>query len=171
MMRQQRSLTVALLLAAAAPTAAQTTSEPDARYRMLLRTGQRLEGAGMRLMADRIEVSGRSAPVPFGEIRSLEVATSTKKERWAVAGAAIGAGSFLLVAAINAAVASSSKDVELVQTGALIGAGTVITLGGAIGGAVLGGRTPNWRTIPVSQSRAAAVGPQRWSLTLVRIAF
>ena len=63
MMRQQRSLTVALLLAAAAPTAAQTTSEPDARYRMLLRTGQRLEGAGMRLMADRIEVSGRSAPI------------------------------------------------------------------------------------------------------------
>lgn len=160
-----------------AQSTGQTQSISFIKARAMLRTGERLETDNGILFPTYLmaSIGGRKLTIQRENIRILEIARSNSATKGLIAGAGIGAGSFLVVLAASVALAESSDDWELYEPAALVGIATMLTISGAVGGYAIGSKTPQWETVSMNQPGAALYkfSPRdRYGLTVtVRLSF
>jgi len=140
-----------------AQSTGQTQSISFIKARAMLRTGERLETDNGILFPTYLmaSIGGRKLTIQRENIRILEIARSNGATKGLIAGAGIGAGSFLVVLAASVALAESSDDWELYEPAALVGIATMLTISGAVGGYAIGSKTPQWETVSMNQPGAA----------------
>lgn len=120
------------------------------RFRIFLHSGELIEGKKGTIndsVFSGIDTSGKSISVPFSDIRSIRVRSGAKIKKYAMAGAAIGAGSTLIatVATISAGYDLTGDDAGLILA---LGAGMIGA--GALVGAMVGSFARDWKEIDIN---------------------
>ena len=134
---------------------AQSSEKVFERFRILLHTGQRMEGYEGLLTETALEgrrESGTAISIPLDDIRTLDVSRGSKASRYA----AIGVGMGLLTSLYAVLSASwSPEGEETLDTAEILPITLGATVGGGLLGMVIGLGSPNWErmTIPNVQGR------------------
>jgi len=145
---------LSLLLLAVLPVSpqqacAQSTEGVFERFRLLLHTGERMEGYEGLLTETALQgrtESGTAISIPLQDIRSLDAARGSKARR----NAFIGAGMGLLTSLYAVLSAASSPDEsETLDTGKILPVTLGATVGGGLLGMVIGSGSPNWERVPI----------------------
>ena len=132
---------------------AQSTEGVFERFRILLHTGQRMEGYEGLLTETALEgrrESGTAISIPFDDIRTLDVSRGSKASRYAV----IGAGMGLLASLYGVLSASwSPEGEETLDTAEILPITLGATVGGGLLGMLIGSGSPSWERMPIPNTR------------------
>ena len=128
---------------------AQSSEKVFERFRLLLHTGDRVEGYEGLLTETVLQgrrESGAAISIPLDDIRTLDVSRGSKASRYT----AIGAGMGLLASLLGVLSAASSPDEDqTLDTGKILPVTLGATVGGGLLGMVIGLGSPNWERMPI----------------------
>jgi hypothetical protein len=130
----------------------QDSSKVFSRFRALVQSADTIDGVDGRLTANALHgqrVDGRSVNVPRAQVSKLEIVDGNQLWLGAGAGALLGVG--ITALAVGGAMADTTRQGSLDWNRAGM-ALTVLTGSGAVIGAIIGARSPRWRTVNLAVS-------------------
>lgn len=151
------ALVLTVLALGAQSSSAQESARLLPRFRVLLSTGERIEGLNGSLTTIGLQGShldGRAIALRRSDVRSLDAVVGSLALRGAGFGAGVGGG----VSVLALLQGSSDPATRLDGTAAATAFGATVLLGAAIG-AVVGARHDRWEHVTLAPSAANARHP------------
>ena len=117
------------------------------RFRMLLNSGDRIEGTDGILSDTTFRGranAGNSIDVPRASIRALDVSTSSEAGKYAAIGAGLG-----LLTGLLAIAQVSADPTRVLNTDAATAVTAALTVGGGLSGLAVGSGQRRWESVPL----------------------
>lgn len=142
---------------------AQDSTRVMQRFRVLLKTGERIEGKNGVLSPASLEgttKAGTTLNIQRSSIRALDVYAGSNMAKWGAVGAGLG-----LVTGLLAIIQVSADSDATLNEGAAVGVTAGLTIGGGLIGLLAGSRDSRWESVPLKT--ATLIDPETGQVMLM----